>query len=223
MIVLASLDVNSPSQGYALLAVGLGGGCGALLRSLSAYAFLAVPLPIPFSTLLVNMCGSFLVGLSSQLFALSSSSWTFYHDFFITGFLGGLTTFSTLMLESVLLMEDGCKKEKKETKHQDKPYQNGKVAEPLHKQTVVEQGKQMQVLEAARADAEEVTLPDKGHGEYGKNMVARAPLMRFSSRLLESPIFWGVFNVVVHNVLCIALVFLGLAIPTGFNTTLFNT
>ncbi len=223
MFVLTSLDVNSPGQGYALLAVGLGGGCGALLRSLSAYAFLAVPLPVPFSTLLVNMCGSFLAGLSSQLFALSSSSWTFYHDFFITGFLGGLTTFSTLMLESVLLIEDGFKKEEKEVERPEKTHQNGIVAEPIRKQAGAEQAKQMQVLEAARADAEEATLPDKGHGEHGKNTVSEAPLPWFSSRLLESPIFWGVFNVVVHNVLCTAMVLLGLAIPTGFSTTLFNT
>ncbi len=223
MVVLASLNVDATGQGYALLAVGLGGGCGALLRSLSAYAFLGVPFPVPFSTLLVNMCGSFLVGLSSQLLALSSSSWTFYHDLFITGFLGGLTTFSTLMLESVLLIEDGFKKEdRKETKNQDKPAQNGDTAGSLER-TAVEQARQMRTLEAARVDAEEVTLPDKGHGTHGQSTMTWAPLTWCSSRVLQSPIFWGVFNVVVHNVLCIAFVFLGLAIPTGFKTTLLRT
>ena len=80
------------------LLVALGGALGALTRytvTLLAASFLGSS--FPYGTLLVNGAGSFLIGLLAFFFtqhfpALASA-------FLVTGFLGGLTTFSSMMNE----------------------------------------------------------------------------------------------------------------------------
>ena len=79
------------------LLVALGGALGALTRytvTLLAASFLGSS--FPYGTLLVNGAGSFLIGLLAffftQHFPLASA-------FLVTGFLGGLTTFSSMMNE----------------------------------------------------------------------------------------------------------------------------
>lgn len=86
-----------------ILLVMAGGGLGALSRY--AVGLLAVRMlghRFPWGTLLVNLAGCFLIGLA---FALAARGNSLMHPaqrlFFITGFLGALTTFSTYALETV--------------------------------------------------------------------------------------------------------------------------
>ncbi len=83
--------------------VALGGSLGAVSRY--GVALMAVRLfgsDFPWGTLIVNLSGCFLIGLS---FALADRGMNFMIPsarlFFITGYLGALTTFSTFALESV--------------------------------------------------------------------------------------------------------------------------
>lgn len=85
----------------ALLVVA-GGGIGALSRY--GVSLLAVNLfgsRFPWGTLIVNLAGCFLIGVS---FALAERGSSIMNPaarlFFVTGFLGGLTTFSTYALET---------------------------------------------------------------------------------------------------------------------------
>ena len=63
---------------------------------------------LPFGTLFVNVSGSFVIGL---LFALAIERTVLPADIrgpAMIGFIGAYTTFSTLMLESWRLVEDGA-------------------------------------------------------------------------------------------------------------------
>lgn len=80
------------------LATGLGGAAGALLR---AWVGRFIRTGFPLATLLVNVSGSFL--LAAALGGLDpSAEWT--RALIGSGFCGALTTFSTFILELVLLV-----------------------------------------------------------------------------------------------------------------------
>ena len=81
------------------LLVALGGALGALTRytvTLLAASFLGSS--FPYGTLLVNGAGSFLIGLLAFFFTQHFPS-PLASAFLVTGFLGGLTTFSSMMNE----------------------------------------------------------------------------------------------------------------------------
>jgi len=85
-----------------ILFVMLGGSLGALSRygvSLLAASFLGSR--FPWGTLIVNLSGCFLIGLSFSLAERSSFMNPSMRLFFVTGYLGALTTFSTFALETV--------------------------------------------------------------------------------------------------------------------------
>lgn len=88
---------------YKVFLVMIGGSLGALSRY--AVALLAVRLfgtRFPFGTLIVNLAGCFLVGLAFSLSGRNSSLMNpSIRLFFVTGYLGALTTFSTFALETV--------------------------------------------------------------------------------------------------------------------------
>jgi fluoride exporter len=84
------------------LLVMLGGSMGALSRY--GASLLAVKLfgsRFPWGTLAVNLTGCFFIGIAFALAERGSGSMTpSMRLFFVTGYLGGLTTFSTYALET---------------------------------------------------------------------------------------------------------------------------
>ncbi|HSO63360.1 MAG TPA: fluoride efflux transporter CrcB [Desulfobacterales bacterium] len=85
-----------------ILLVMLGGSMGALSRY--GASLLAVKLfgsRFPWGTLAVNLVGCFFIGIAFALAERGSGSMTpSMRLFFVTGYLGGLTTFSTYALET---------------------------------------------------------------------------------------------------------------------------
>jgi fluoride exporter len=89
------------------LAVSLGAALGALLRwQLAVWLNASFP-ALPPGTLLANVMGGYLVGLAVALFANQPDWSPAWRLFVITGFLGGLTTFSTFSAEVVQLLQAG--------------------------------------------------------------------------------------------------------------------
>lgn len=87
----------------------LGGSIGALSRySVSLLAVKFFGARFPWGTLFVNLSGCFLIGLSFAL-AEHGSRWmgNAARLFFVTGYLGALTTFSTYALESTNALRIG--------------------------------------------------------------------------------------------------------------------
>ena len=88
------------------IGISLAGGLGAAVRMLFDGAFKAwSPRSTPWSTLLINVSGSLVLGLLTGLVGtnLLPESW---HLVLGTGFLGGYTTFSTASFETVKLIEE---------------------------------------------------------------------------------------------------------------------
>lgn len=79
------------------LAVGFGGAFGSILRFYAVDYVHKMELGnFPFGILFVNIFGSFLIGILYAYFSTHDVS-TILKAFLIAGFLGGLTTFATLM------------------------------------------------------------------------------------------------------------------------------
>jgi CrcB protein len=94
----------------ALLAVGIGGGIGAILRYAVGMAFVQRFGPgFPWGTFAINVSGSFLIGIVAQLALTRSFGVTpTVRLFAATGVLGGYTTFSTFSLDTMVLVGDGA-------------------------------------------------------------------------------------------------------------------
>jgi fluoride exporter len=89
------------------VAVGIGAALGAWLRwGLSAWLNPRVP-EFPLGTLASNLIGGFLVGFAVAFFAARQDIAPELRLFAITGFLGGLTTFSTYSSEVVQVLLRG--------------------------------------------------------------------------------------------------------------------
>lgn len=88
-----------------ILAVALGAAIGAVLRWVAALWLNPFWVGFPLGTLAVNCVGGFLIGLA--LVGFEHWPYALPRAFVITGFLGGLTTFSAFSGESLELLERG--------------------------------------------------------------------------------------------------------------------
>lgn len=89
----------------------LGGGIGAAGRhGVNVAAQRLIGIDFPWGTLIVNVVGSFAMGLIAGWFAFRSDAGLSQHArlFLTTGVLGGFTTFSAFSLDAVLLWERGA-------------------------------------------------------------------------------------------------------------------
>jgi fluoride exporter len=86
-----------------IFAIGLGGFLGSIARAYTVhFTNKYVPIEFPLGILLVNLVGSFIIGLLFAYFSHYTVSVNL-KAFLTTGFLGGLTTYSTFAIESYLL------------------------------------------------------------------------------------------------------------------------
>lgn len=91
-----------------IFAIFCGAGFGALLRAGFNLATVGVAASLPvFGTLLSNLVGGYLVGIAVAFFSNNTHLSPEWKLFVITGFLGGLTTFSSFSAEVVGLIQRG--------------------------------------------------------------------------------------------------------------------
>ena len=94
----------------AALIVFAGGGLGAVIRHLVNQGITRlVGFDFPWGVMLINISGSFIMGLAAAFFAFKAdASWSQPIRLFLTtGILGGYTTFSAFSLDVALLWERG--------------------------------------------------------------------------------------------------------------------
>ena len=90
-----------------ILAIFFGAGLGALLRAGFNFLTLGAISVIPLGTLLANLLGGYLVGIAVAFFGSNPNLSPEWKLFVITGFLGGLTTFSSFSAEVVSFIQRG--------------------------------------------------------------------------------------------------------------------
>lgn len=90
-----------------ILAISLGSALGALLRWGLGTRFNALFPAIPPGTLAANLIGGYVIGVAIGYFAQAPDISPEWRLFIITGFCGGLTTFSTFSAEVVTLLQQG--------------------------------------------------------------------------------------------------------------------
>jgi CrcB protein len=86
------------------IGVSVGAALGASLRWSLSSALNPVFPTLPLGTLAANLLGGFLMGLAMEWLAQNASIPPAVRVFVTTGFLGGLTTFSTFSAETVTLL-----------------------------------------------------------------------------------------------------------------------
>lgn len=91
---------------YLTVFVGAGIG-GALRHGVNVAALKLLGAGFPYGTLIVNVAGSFIMGLLIGWFAHRADPGQSWRLFLTTGLLGGFTTFSTFSLDAALLYERG--------------------------------------------------------------------------------------------------------------------
>lgn len=102
-----SWDAAKPVLGRVLLVM-VGGSLGAVCRyGTSLLAAQWIGTRFPWGTLIVNLTGCFVIGVSFALAERTNLMGPSARLFFMTGFLGALTTFSTFALETVNALRGG--------------------------------------------------------------------------------------------------------------------
>jgi CrcB protein len=89
------------------LLVAAGAACGAVLRWLLGMGLNGLFPAIPLGTLAANLLGGYLMGLMIALLALPLANAPELRLLMVSGFLGGLTTFSAFSGEVARLIQQG--------------------------------------------------------------------------------------------------------------------
>ncbi len=92
---------------YAFLSVGAGAAFGAWLRWWLGILLNPAFPTLPLGTLAANLIGGYLIGVAVAFFSEHAGLPPEARLFVITGFMGGLTTFSTFSAEAVTLVSRG--------------------------------------------------------------------------------------------------------------------
>ncbi|HEY6862545.1 MAG TPA: fluoride efflux transporter CrcB [Burkholderiales bacterium] len=92
---------------YGFAAVGIGAALGAWLRWVLGIALNLLVPTLPLGTLAANLIGGYLIGVAVAVFEQNAVLAPEWRLLVITGFLGGLTTYSTFSAESVALLSTG--------------------------------------------------------------------------------------------------------------------
>ena len=89
-----------------ILAISVGSAAGGLLRWFLSLKFNLIAFAIPLGTLLSNLIAGYIIGFAIAFFnhANLSAEWRLL---VITGFCGGLSTFSTFSAEIVNFLQEG--------------------------------------------------------------------------------------------------------------------
>lgn len=90
-----------------LIVIAVGASLGAWLRWLLGMKLNALFPTIPPGTVVANMVGGYIIGLAIAFLAASPTLSLEWRLLIITGFCGGLTTFSTFSAETVALIQEG--------------------------------------------------------------------------------------------------------------------
>lgn len=90
-----------------ILAISVGAALGALLRWQLGLKLNSVFPALPPGTLVANLVGGYIIGLAVAALAQAPGIAPEWRLFIITGFCGGLTTFSTFSAEIVTLLQAG--------------------------------------------------------------------------------------------------------------------
>jgi fluoride exporter len=90
-----------------IIAVFIGAGLGAWLRWWLGLTLNSYFPSIPPGTLAANLIGGYIIGVAVAFFATFSGFAPEWRLLVITGFCGGLTTFSTFSSEIVMLLQQG--------------------------------------------------------------------------------------------------------------------
>ncbi len=90
-----------------IIAIFCGAGLGALLRAAFNFVTVSAASIIPLGTLISNMVGGYLIGIAMAFFGNNPNLSPEWKLLIVTGFLGGLTTFSSFSAEVVGFMQRG--------------------------------------------------------------------------------------------------------------------
>ncbi len=90
-----------------ILAIFFGAGLGALMRAGFNVLTVGLASVIPLGTLFSNLVGGYLIGLAVAYFGNNPNLSPEWRLLVVTGFLGGLTTFSSFSAEVVSFMQRG--------------------------------------------------------------------------------------------------------------------
>ncbi|HEY7749742.1 MAG TPA: fluoride efflux transporter CrcB [Aestuariivirgaceae bacterium] len=91
-------------EGFVIVFIGAGIG-GAMRHAVNIISAKLLGSNLPYGTLMVNIFGSFVMGLLVEWFALKFDPGQLWRLWLTTGILGGFTTFSAFSLDTALLIE----------------------------------------------------------------------------------------------------------------------